>query len=104
MPPITPPRPGSGFHWSGRNTRRHTTLIGQRNHPRVQGREWHQVETNPRPSFGLRLPDNRSERRGRADPSQGHAGDPDHRGGMRRLDARAVETKRVSYSDRSQTP
>ena len=31
-----------------------------------------------------------TERGGRADPSQGHAGDPDHRRGARRLDARTM--------------
>ena len=39
---------------------------------------------------GVRLPDDIAERGGRADPSQGDAGDPDHRRGARRVDARTV--------------
>jgi hypothetical protein len=38
----------------------------------------------------LRLPDDRAERRDRADPPEGHAGDPDNRRRARRLDARTV--------------
>ena len=45
----------------------------------VQRRARHQVETDTRPASGLRLPHHRSERRGRADPFEGHAGDPDDR-------------------------
>jgi hypothetical protein len=45
---------------------------------------------HPRPSPGLRLPDNRAERDRRADPSESDAGDPDDGRGMRRLDARAM--------------
>jgi putative SOS response-associated peptidase YedK len=57
------------------------------------GTEWNGVRgTKPGrgPPSALRLPDDRAQRRRRADPSEGNAGDPDHRGGMRRLDARAV--------------
>jgi hypothetical protein len=57
---------------------------------RIQGRPWHQVQTDPRPSPGLRLSDNGAERDRRADTLQSHAGDPDDAGGMRRLDARAM--------------
>ena len=46
--------------------------------------------TGPRPSPGLRFPDDGSERRRRTNPSQGYAGDPDDRRGARRLDARTV--------------
>ena len=38
----------------------------------------------------LRLPDNSGERGGQADPSQGHAGDPDDGSGARRLVTIAV--------------
>ena len=57
---------------------------------RVQRRPWHEVETDPRPSPRLRLPDDRAERDRRADPPEGHAGDPDDRRRARRLDARAM--------------
>src|ERR1700751_2725942 len=57
---------------------------------RVQGRPRHQVEADPGPSPRLRIPHNIAERRRRADPLEGHAGHPDHRGGARRLDARSV--------------
>jgi hypothetical protein len=40
-------------------------------------RPWHQVEADPRPSPGLRLPDDVAERNRRTDPSKGHAGDLD---------------------------
>jgi hypothetical protein len=57
---------------------------------RSQGRPWHEVQANLRAASRLRLPDDGTERGGRADPSQGHAGDPDDAGGMRRVDASAV--------------
>ena len=57
---------------------------------RVQRRARHKVEAHPRPAPGLRLPDDGAERRRRADPSQGYAGDPDDRRGTRRLDASAL--------------
>jgi putative SOS response-associated peptidase YedK len=44
----------------------------------------------PRPSPRLRLSDDVAERDRRADPSQGHAGDPDHRRRTGRVDARAM--------------
>ncbi|SIO56411.1 LysR substrate binding domain-containing protein [Bradyrhizobium erythrophlei] len=47
--------------------------------------------SRPEQEVGLRLPDDVAERGRRADPSEGDAGDPDHRGRARRLDARAVE-------------
>jgi hypothetical protein len=34
------------------------------------------VKADPRPSSGLRLSDDRTERGGRANPPEGHAGDP----------------------------
>ena len=46
---------------------------------RVQGRSRHEVEADPRPASGLRLSDDIAERGRRADPSEGHAGDPDDR-------------------------
>src|SRR5713101_5216296 len=57
---------------------------------RIQGRPRHQVKADPRPSPGLRIPDDGTERDSRADPSQSQAGEPDNARGMRRLDARAV--------------
>ena len=55
--------------------------------------EWHsRHESKPgrgQPS-ALRLPDDQAERRRRTDPSEGDARDPDGRGGIRRVDARAV--------------
>jgi putative SOS response-associated peptidase YedK len=51
---------------------------------------WHQVEANPWPASRLWLAHNSTERGGRADPSEGHAGDPDDAGGIRRVDARAM--------------
>jgi hypothetical protein len=57
---------------------------------RVQGRPRHQVKADPRPSPGLRLPDDVAERNSRTDPPKGHAGDPDDARGMRHLDARAM--------------
>jgi putative SOS response-associated peptidase YedK len=44
---------------------------------RVQGRPWHQVETDTGATQCLRLIDDGAERRCRVDPSQGDAGDPD---------------------------
>jgi putative SOS response-associated peptidase YedK len=44
----------------------------------------------PRPSPGLRLPDDHAERDSRADPSQSYAGDPDDRRRTGCLDARAM--------------
>ena len=55
-----------------------------------RGDRGHQVQADTRTAQRLRLPDDVAERGGRADPPQGHAGDPDHRRGARRLDARAV--------------
>jgi hypothetical protein len=40
---------------------------------------------------GLRLPDDITQRGGRADPSEGNAGDPTHRRRARRVDASAME-------------
>jgi hypothetical protein len=40
---------------------------------RIQGRPWHQVEADTRSASRLWLPDDGTERGGRADPSQGHA-------------------------------
>jgi hypothetical protein len=65
-------------------------VLLRRHLDRVQGRPRHQVEADPGPSPRLRVPHNIAERRRRADPLEGHAGDPDHRGGARRLDARSV--------------
>ena len=45
----------------------------------VQGRPWHKIEADTRPASRLWLPDDGAERRRRADPSPGDAGDPDHR-------------------------
>ena len=39
-----------------------------------QGRPGHQVQADPGTASGLRLPDDRAERCGRADPPEGHAG------------------------------
>src|SRR6266851_854746 len=44
----------------------------------------------PRPSLGLRLPDDVAECDSRADPSQGDAGDPNDGRRARRLDARVM--------------
>ena len=46
---------------------------------RVQGRPGHQVEADPRASSRLWLPDDGTERSGRADPSEGHASPADLR-------------------------
>jgi hypothetical protein len=69
---------------------RPTAVCLRRDLDRIQGRPRHQVKADSRPSPGLRLPDDGTERDRRADPSQGHAGDSDNARGMRRLDARAV--------------
>ena len=45
------------------------------------------VEAGARAASGLWFSDHRTERRRRADPSQGDAGDPDDRRGARCLDA-----------------
>ena len=55
-----------------------------------KGRSWHEVKANPRAPSRLRLPDQGTERGGRADPSDGYAGDPDEGGGARGLAPRAV--------------
>jgi hypothetical protein len=57
---------------------------------RIQGRPRHQIKADPRPSPGLRLPDDRAERDHRTDPSEGDASDPNNARGARRLDARAM--------------
>jgi hypothetical protein len=63
-------------------------LVGVRWHlDRVQGRPWLQVEADIGAASGLRYG---TECRGPADPSEGHAGDPDHGGRVRRMDARAL--------------
>ena len=49
---------------------------------RVQGGSWHQIQTASGDASGLRLPDDEGERGRCTDPSQGDAGDPDHRQGM----------------------
>ena len=49
-----------------------------------------QVEAGAGAASGLWIPDDVAERGGRADPPQGHAGDPDHRRGARRVDAGTV--------------
>jgi putative SOS response-associated peptidase YedK len=48
------------------------------------------VEADTWAASGVRLSDDIAERGGRANPSQGHAGDPDHRRGAGRVDARTV--------------
>jgi putative SOS response-associated peptidase YedK len=48
------------------------------------------IETDPRTTQRLRLPDDFAERRGRADPSEGDAGDHDDGRGARCLDAGAM--------------
>jgi putative SOS response-associated peptidase YedK len=45
----------------------------------IQGGSRHYVEADPRPSPCLRLPDDGAECGYRADPSEGHGGDPNHR-------------------------
>src|SRR5207253_2555678 len=57
---------------------------------RISRRQRHQIQTDSRPSPRLRVPDDVAECRGRTDPSQSHAGDPDHGRGTRRLDARTL--------------
>jgi hypothetical protein len=47
----------------------------------VQGRSRDEVEAGPWPARRLWLPDHLTERRGRADPPEGDAGDLDHRRG-----------------------
>jgi putative SOS response-associated peptidase YedK len=44
-----------------------------------RGRPRNEVQTDPRPAPCIWLSHNRTERRGRAEPPEGHAGDPDHR-------------------------
>jgi hypothetical protein len=56
----------------------------------IQGRSRYQIEADPRPASGLRLPDDGAECGRRTDPPESDAGDPDNAGGIRRLDARAV--------------
>src|SRR6266478_2282531 len=73
-----------------RAERRPTAVRLRRDLDRIQGRPRHQVKADPRPSTGLRLPDDGPERDSRADPSQSHAGDPDDRRRARRLDARPL--------------
>ena len=46
---------------------------------RVQRRPRYEVQADPRPSPCLRLPDDVTERHRQAHPSEGYAGDPDHR-------------------------
>jgi hypothetical protein len=60
---------------------------------RVQRRPRHEVKTDPWPSprLRLRLPDDVAQRSSRADSREGHAGDPDNAGRMRRMDAHAME-------------
>jgi hypothetical protein len=57
---------------------------------RSQGRPWHEVQANLRAASRLRLPDDGTERGGRADPPDGYAPDPDDGGGARGLAPRAV--------------
>ena len=73
-----------------RAQRRSAADLLRRHLDRVQGRPRHEIETDPGPPPRLRLPDDLAERGGRADPPEGHAGDPDDRRGARRLDARAM--------------
>jgi integrase len=56
----------------------------------LQWRPRHQVQADPRPASGLRLPDDCGQRGGRANSFEGDAGDPDDRRGARHLDARAL--------------
>ena len=56
----------------------------------LQRRSRYQVQAGAGTASGLRLPDDGAERRRRADPSEGDAGDLDHRRGARCLDARAL--------------
>lgn len=46
---------------------------------RIPGRPGHEIQTDPGASFRVRLPDDRPERRGGADPSQSDAGHPGDR-------------------------
>ena len=62
----------------------------RRNLDGVSRGPWHQVQADTGAASGLWLLDDLAERGGRADPSQGNAGDPDDGRGARRLDARAV--------------
>lgn len=62
----------------------HSQASGPRKHdPRYE------IEAYPRPARPLWLPDHLADRGRRADPSKA-AGDLDHRGGVQRLDARAL--------------
>src|SRR3979409_1665440 len=57
---------------------------------RIPRRPRHQVETDPRPSPRLRLPDDGAELDRRTHPPQSYAGDPDRGRRTRRVDARAL--------------
>lgn len=52
-----------------------------------RGRSWGEIEADSRPTRRLRLPDDFSECRGRADPSEGNGGDRDDRRGGGRVAA-----------------
>jgi hypothetical protein len=57
---------------------------------RVQRRSRYEIEADPWPAPRLRVPDDVTECRGRAYPSEGDAGDPDDGRGARRLAPRAL--------------
>jgi ketosteroid isomerase-like protein len=57
---------------------------------KATGKAMRAVEADPRAALSLRFSHDGTERSGRADPPEGHAGDPDDGGGARRLDARAL--------------
>lgn len=77
-----------------RAERRPAAVRVRRHLDRIQGRPWHEVEADPWAPSGLWFPDNVTERRRRADPSEGDARDPDDRRGARRLDARRGTRRR----------
>src|SRR5450631_2123453 len=84
----------SGIEKEGRRLvraeRRPTTVCLRWDLDRIQGRPWHQVEADTWAASRLWLPNHSTERDRRADPPEGHAGDPDDERRMRRLDARAM--------------
>ena len=71
-----------------RTERRPAAVRLQSDLDRIQRRP--RLKTDPRPSPRVRRPDNRTERDSRANPPEGHAGDPDDAGGIRRVDARVM--------------
>jgi hypothetical protein len=86
-PPVTNIRNTFGLV----RTQRGSAAVRVRRHlDRIQGRPGHQIETGPRTSPRVRLPDDGAECHRRADPFKGDAGDLDDGRRARCLDARAM--------------